>query len=51
LTFEIEELIKWVLGILVVVAVIVGVGFFFKDKVIAFFNGLSVPNKIFMSFK
>jgi hypothetical protein len=37
----VEQLIKIILGILVVIAIAVGVYFFFKDKVIEFFNGLS----------
>ncbi len=36
----IEQLIKIILGILVVVAVVVGVGIFFKDKVMDFFKNL-----------
>lgn len=39
---EIEELIKIILGILVIVAIAVAVSLFFKDQVIAFFKGLSV---------
>ena len=39
---ETEEIIKLIIGALVVVAVIVGVSLFFKDQVIAFFKGLSV---------
>lgn len=35
---EIEQLIKWILGILVIVVVIIAVGFFFKDRVIDFFR-------------
>ncbi|MFH1607552.1 MAG: hypothetical protein ABIA78_00280 [archaeon] len=36
----IGQLIKIILGVLVVVAVAVGVGFFFKDTVIDFFKNL-----------
>ncbi|MDD5012154.1 MAG: hypothetical protein PHQ66_00700 [Candidatus Nanoarchaeia archaeon] len=39
----VEQLIKIILGILVVVAVSVGLYFFFKDKIIEFFQGLSPP--------
>jgi hypothetical protein len=38
---ETEHLIKLILGLLVVVAVGVGVSIFFKDQVIGFFKGLS----------
>ena len=34
------QLIKIILGILVVVVVVVGVGFFFKDYIIDFFNNM-----------
>ncbi|VVB83471.1 Uncharacterised protein [uncultured archaeon] len=46
-----EQLIKIILGILVVVAVVAGLYFFFKTQIIEFFNGLSPanPNKIFMA--
>jgi hypothetical protein len=37
-----EQLIKIILGILVVVAVLIGLYLFFKDRVIAFFKGLSI---------
>jgi hypothetical protein len=37
-----EQLIKIILGILVVVAVAIGLFFFFKDKIFEFFKGLSV---------
>ncbi|HLC78767.1 MAG TPA: hypothetical protein VJH92_06595 [Candidatus Nanoarchaeia archaeon] len=40
MAIETEELIKIIIGILVVVVVIVGVYFFFKEHVIAFFDGL-----------
>jgi hypothetical protein len=39
---EIEELIKIILGIFVVIAVILGLYFFFKNKVFDFFKGLSI---------
>jgi hypothetical protein len=39
-----EQLIKIILGILVVVVVLIGLYLFFKDRVIAFFKGLSVGN-------
>lgn len=35
-----SQLIKIIIGILVVVAVIVGIVFFFKDKIIDFFRNL-----------
>jgi len=37
----IEQLIKMILGILVVVAVAIGLYLFFKDKIMEFFKGLS----------
>jgi len=48
---ETEQLIKIILGILVVVAVIAGVYLIFKNKFIDFFKGLSVGNstKLFLS--
>ena len=36
-----EQLIKIILGILVVVAIATGLYFFFKDNIIEFFQGLS----------
>jgi hypothetical protein len=36
----ITQLIKIILGILVVVAVVAGIGFFFKDYIIDFFKNL-----------
>ena len=39
-----EQLIKIILGIFVVVAVIIGLYLFFKDKIMEFFKGLSVPS-------
>ncbi len=38
---ETEQLIKLILGALVVVAVIVGVYFIFKNQIFDFFKGLS----------
>jgi hypothetical protein len=38
----IEQLIKIILGISVVVAVSIGLFFFFKNQIIEFFKGLSV---------
>lgn len=43
----IEQLIKMILGMLVVVAVAVGLYLFFKDKIMDFFKGLS-PEMIFV---
>lgn len=37
----VENLVKIILGILVVVAVAVGLYLFFKDKIMEFFNGLT----------
>ena len=36
-----SSLIKLIIGILVVIAVVFGIFFFFKDKVINFFGGIS----------
>jgi len=36
----IEQLIKIILGVFVAVAVIVGLGFFFKENVLDFFSNL-----------
>ena len=36
----IEQLIKIILGILVVVAVIIGVGIFFKNQIMDFFKNM-----------
>jgi hypothetical protein len=46
-----EQLIKIIIGIFVVVLVLFGVYFFFKDKVIDFLKGLfpSNPASIFMT--
>jgi hypothetical protein len=40
----VEQLIKIILGILVVVAVLIAVYLFFKNQVIGFFNGISLGN-------
>ncbi len=47
-----EQLIKIILGILVVAAVVVGLYLFFKDKILDFFKGLSVGDtpKFFLPF-
>ena len=45
MALEIEQLIKLIIGIVVVVAVIFFVYTFFKDKVIDFFKGLS-PDEV-----
>lgn len=42
---ETDELIKLIIGALVVVAVVVGVGLFFKNQIIDFFKGLSFGNQ------
>lgn len=39
---SLEQIIKIILGILVVVAVLVGLFFFFKNNVIDFFKGFTV---------
>jgi hypothetical protein len=39
----INQLIKLILGVLVFVAVVLGVYFIFKDKVFSFFEGVDVP--------
>lgn len=36
----IGQLVKIILGALVVVAVVLGIGFYFRDSVIGFFRGL-----------
>jgi hypothetical protein len=48
-----EQLIKIILGIFVVVAVVLGLYLFFKDRILEFFKGLSVPNtvKLFLALK
>jgi len=45
----VEQLIKIILGIFVVVVVIAGLYFFFKTQVIDFFKGISVgePTQMF----
>jgi len=42
MALEIEQLIKLILGILVVVAVVMGVYLLFKNQVFDFFKGISV---------
>jgi len=51
MAIEIEQLIKIILGIFVVVAVCIGVYLFFKNQIIDFFKGLSVgkPSGFFMA--
>jgi nitrate reductase gamma subunit len=48
---EIEQLIKIIIGLLVVIAVVVGIYFLFKNRIFDFFKGLSVgdSNKFFLS--
>jgi hypothetical protein len=46
MALEIEQLIKIILGILVVIAVVAGLYLVFKNKVIDFFKGLSVGNSV-----
>ena len=47
---EVEQLIKIILGIAVVVVVGVGISIFFKNQIIGFFKGLSgtAPDVIFL---
>ncbi|VVB82101.1 Uncharacterised protein [uncultured archaeon] len=47
----IEQLVKIILGILVVVAVVIGAYLFFKNQIIDFFKGLSVgtPTKFLLT--
>jgi hypothetical protein len=40
-----EQLVKIIVGIFVVVAVLVGIFFIFKDKIIDFFKSLPVGNE------
>jgi hypothetical protein len=49
----IEQLIKIILGILVVIAVVIGVYLVFKEKIFDFFKGFSAENvsKIFLILK
>ena len=46
----INQLIKIILGFVVVVVVIAGVGFFFKNYVWDFFNNFFPKAEIFLSF-
>ncbi len=50
MAIETEQLIKIILGILVVVAVAAGIYLFFKNQIIDFFKNLSPekPTEIFM---
>jgi len=50
MALQIEQLIKIILGILVVVAVAVGVSIFFKNQIIDFIKGISgtEPELIFL---
>ena len=41
MALEVEQIIKLILGILVVVAVAVGVYLFFKNQIFDFFKGIS----------
>ena len=43
----ISQLIKIIIGIFVVVVVVAGVGYFFKDYIIDFFNNLPTGKLIF----
>lgn len=47
----ISRLVKMILGILVVVAVVIGFYFFFKERVIGFFKdvGVETPTKFILS--
>ena len=47
---ETEQLIKLILGLLVVAAVAVGVSLFFRAQIVGFFKGLSgtAPEVIFL---
>jgi len=40
-----DQLVKIILGIFVVIAVLVGLYFVFKDKILDFFKGLPVGNE------
>jgi hypothetical protein len=48
---EFDDLIKLIIGALVVVAVLVAVGLFFKNQIIDFFKGFSTgkPSGIFLT--
>ncbi len=47
---ETEELIKWIIGVLVIAVVVVGVYLFFKNQIYDFFKNLSVgtSSKLFI---
>jgi hypothetical protein len=51
LALEIEQLIKIISGILVVIAVIIGVYLVFKNQIFDFFNGISAgkPSEVFIA--
>jgi hypothetical protein len=53
MALEIEQLIKIILGIFVVVAVVIGVYLIFKNNILEFFKGISAPNvtKLFLILK
>jgi hypothetical protein len=48
---ETEQIVKLILGILVVVTVVVGLYFAFKNNIFDFFKGISVGNttKLFLT--
>ncbi len=52
MAIEIEQLIKIILGVLVVIAVAAGLYLLFKEKIIEFFKGISVGSQpaVFLSF-
>ena len=51
MSLEIEQLIKIILGLIVVVAVVFGIYLVFRNQIVDFFRGFSVGNvtKIFFS--
>jgi uncharacterized membrane protein len=51
MTLEIEQLIKIIIGLVVVVVVVVGVYLIFKNQILDFFRGFSAGNitKSFLS--
>jgi len=51
MALEIEELIKIIIGLVVVVVVVVGIYLLFKNQIFDFFKGFSAGNvtKIFLS--
>jgi hypothetical protein len=47
-----EQIVKWILGILVVAAVLIGIFFIFKNRILDYFKGLPVGNdtlRLFLS--